>query len=202
MMMKRLSKIRQKSKNIGDGQNFEAAKIISSAKRPRNGELFFYGRSKNSGVVNSQCWVVDIEWSMIRTYYICKRQLMASAVFIFLHLNWSAVVTLDEILPNMWWVHCVAQKGEQLHFTNGEGYLLTAEVADDHRKNVVNIVEERFVAHNTRKVIRCYLSLMKTPVYWNGSWKATEIGGGEMNALCKRIRAGPAFWSDRCNIML
>ena len=98
------------------------------------------------------------------------------------------VVTLDEDTSK----HVVSvlrmQKGEQLHLANGEGYLLTAEVADDHRKKcVVNIVEERFVAHNTRKVTVA-ISLLKNAsrLEWFLE-KATEIGISEIvPLLCER----------------
>ncbi|MFT3825583.1 MAG: RsmE family RNA methyltransferase [Chitinophagaceae bacterium] len=98
------------------------------------------------------------------------------------------LITLDEDTSK----HIVnvlrMQQGEQLHLTNGEGYLLTAEIVEDHRKKcVVKIVEERFIAHDSRRVT-VGISLLKNAnrLEWFLE-KATEIGVNEIiPLLCER----------------
>ena len=112
-------------------------------------------------------------------------------------------VTLDEDTSK----HVVSVlrmgKGEQLHLTNGEGYLLTAEITDDHRKKcIVSIIDERFIAHDTRK-ITIGISLLKNVnrLEWFLE-KATEIGIQEIvPLLCERTER-QHFRHDRMKAVL
>jgi 16S rRNA (uracil1498-N3)-methyltransferase len=106
------------------------------------------------------------------------------------------------------------KKGERLNLTDGKGNLLTAEIADDHKKHCsVKIIDSRFTSpsaaeglpktrHDSRK-ITIAISLLKNSNRFE--WfleKATEIGIHEIIPLiCKRTEK-QKFREDRMQNIL
>ncbi|WP_205509353.1 RsmE family RNA methyltransferase [Longitalea arenae] len=80
------------------------------------------------------------------------------------------------------------KKGEQLHLTDGKGFLLVTAITDDHKKRCrVTVLKEQFVAPANRKT-SIAISLIKNSSRFE--WfleKATEIGISEIIPLiCDR----------------
>ena len=80
------------------------------------------------------------------------------------------------------------KSGEVLRITNGNGQLLTAEIAKDHKKNCeAKIIESKFIENSTRN-ISIAISLLKNTSRFE--WfleKATEIGIREIiPMICER----------------
>ena len=79
-------------------------------------------------------------------------------------------------------------EGEKLNLTDGKGNLITAEIADAHKKHCsVKIIDSRFTTHDSRKVTIA-ISLLKNNSRFE--WfleKAIEIGVSEIVPLiCER----------------
>jgi 16S rRNA (uracil1498-N3)-methyltransferase len=95
------------------------------------------------------------------------------------------------------------KKGEKVNLTDGQGNLLTAEIADDHKKRCgVKIIDSRLTSHDSRK-ITIAISLLKNSNRFE--WfleKATEIGVHEIVPLiCKRTEK-QKFREDRMQSIL
>jgi 16S rRNA (uracil1498-N3)-methyltransferase len=80
------------------------------------------------------------------------------------------------------------KKGEKLNLTDGKGNLITAEIAEAHKRHCeVSVVDSRLTIHGSRKII-IGISLLKNTGRFE--WfleKATEIGVSEIIPLiCER----------------
>lgn len=80
------------------------------------------------------------------------------------------------------------KKGEQLHLTDGKGFLLLTSIADDHKKRCrVKVLNEQFIPQSGRKT-SIAISLLKNASRFE--WfleKATELGITEIiPVLCDR----------------
>jgi len=80
------------------------------------------------------------------------------------------------------------KKGEQLHITNGKGFLLLTEITDDHKKRcTVKVLNEEFIQQPNRKT-SIAISLLKNANRFE--WfleKATELGIAEIiPMICDR----------------
>jgi 16S rRNA (uracil1498-N3)-methyltransferase len=80
------------------------------------------------------------------------------------------------------------KEGEKLNLTDGKGNLITAEIADAHKKHCsVKIVDSRLTAHDSRNVIIAISLLKNTSRFEWFLEKATEIGVSEIVPLiCER----------------
>ena len=79
-------------------------------------------------------------------------------------------------------------EGEKLNLTDGNGNLITAEIADTHKKRCrVEVIDSRLTTHNSR-LVTVAISLLKNSNRFE--WfleKATEIGVSEIIPLiCER----------------
>ena len=80
------------------------------------------------------------------------------------------------------------KEGEKLNLTDGKGNLITAEIADAHKKHCsVKIIDTRFTAQDSRKVTIAISLLKNTSRFEWFLEKATEIGVSEIIPLiCER----------------
>ena len=80
------------------------------------------------------------------------------------------------------------KEGEKLNLTDGKGNLITAEIADEHKKHCsVSIINSRFTAHVSRKITIAISLLKNTSRFEWFLEKATEIGVSEIIPLiCER----------------
>jgi 16S rRNA (uracil1498-N3)-methyltransferase len=80
------------------------------------------------------------------------------------------------------------KEGEKLNLTDGKGNLITAEIADAHKKHCsVKIVDSRLTGHDSRNVIIAISLLKNTSRFEWFLEKATEIGVSEIVPLiCER----------------
>ncbi len=80
------------------------------------------------------------------------------------------------------------KEGEKLNLTDGKGNLITAEIADAHKKHCsVKIIDSLFTTHDSRKVIIAISLLKNTSRFEWFLEKATEIGVSEIIPLiCER----------------
>ena len=80
------------------------------------------------------------------------------------------------------------KEGEKLNLTDGKGNLITAEIADAHKKHCsVKIIDTRFTTHDSRKVAIAISLLKNTSRFEWFLEKATEIGVSEIIPLiCER----------------
>lgn len=96
------------------------------------------------------------------------------------------------------------KQGDQLQLTDGKGHLLTAAIADDHKKKcTVRIVERSFKERNGRQV-SIGISLLKNVTRFE--WfleKATEIGVFEIIPLrCDRTEKQHVRFERLNNILV
>jgi len=112
-------------------------------------------------------------------------------------------ITLDEDTSK----HVVGvlrmKHGDQLHLTNGKGFLLTASIIDDHKKRCrVQVVNERFIQPTENKTTIA-ISLLKNANRFE--WfleKATELGITEIiPVVCNRSEK-QQFRYDRMHSIL
>lgn len=78
--------------------------------------------------------------------------------------------------------------GEQMHLTDGKGHLITAEIADDHKKKCIVKILSSVIRHPSTKKVTIAISLLKnnSRLEWFLE-KATEIGVTEIiPLLCTR----------------
>jgi len=115
----------------------------------------------------------------------------------------QAEITLDEDTSK----HVVnvlrMKKGEQLHLTNGKGFLLLTTITDDHKKRCqVKVVNEQFIPRSGRKT-SIAISLLKNAGRFE--WfleKATELGIAEIiPMICDRTEK-QHFRYDRMHSIL
>jgi len=80
------------------------------------------------------------------------------------------------------------KEGEKLNLTDGKGNLITAEIADAHKKHCsVKIIDTRYKTHDSRKVTIAISLLKNTSRFEWFLEKATEIGVSEIIPLiCER----------------
>ncbi|HMK20165.1 MAG TPA: RsmE family RNA methyltransferase [Chitinophagaceae bacterium] len=80
------------------------------------------------------------------------------------------------------------KEGEKLNLTDGKGNLITAEIADAHKKHCsVKIIDSLFTTHDSRKVTIAISLLKNTSRFEWFLEKATEIGVSEIIPLiCER----------------
>ena len=80
------------------------------------------------------------------------------------------------------------KEGEKLNLTDGKGSLITAEIADAHKKHCsVKIIDSQLTAHDSRKVTIAISLLKNTSRFEWFLEKATEIGISEIIPLiCER----------------
>jgi len=80
------------------------------------------------------------------------------------------------------------KEGEMLNLTDGKGSLITAQIADAHKKHCsVRIIDTRHTTHNSRKVTIAISLLKNTSRFEWFLEKATEIGVSEIIPLiCER----------------
>jgi len=80
------------------------------------------------------------------------------------------------------------KEGEKLNLTDGKGSLITAEIADAHKKHCsVKIIDTRYKTHDSRKVTIAISLLKNTSRFEWFLEKATEIGVSEIIPLiCER----------------
>lgn len=80
------------------------------------------------------------------------------------------------------------KEGEKLNLTDGKGNLITAEIADAHKKHCsVRITDSRRTTHDSRKVTIAISLLKSTSRFEWFLEKATEIGVSEIIPLiCER----------------
>jgi 16S rRNA (uracil1498-N3)-methyltransferase len=95
------------------------------------------------------------------------------------------------------------KKGEQLHLTNGKGFLLLTTITDDHKKRCqVKVVKEQFIPRSGRKT-SIAISLLKNAGRFE--WfleKATELGIAEIiPMICDRTEK-QHFRYDRMHSIL
>ena len=79
-------------------------------------------------------------------------------------------------------------EGEKLNLTDGNGNLITAEIADAHKKHCsVKIIDSLFTTHDSRKVTIAISLLKNTSRFEWFLEKATEIGVSAIVPLiCER----------------
>jgi 16S rRNA (uracil1498-N3)-methyltransferase len=115
----------------------------------------------------------------------------------------QAEITLDEDTSK----HVVnvlrMKKGEQLHLTNGKGFLLLTTIIDDHKKRCqVKVEKEQFIPRSGRKT-SIAISLLKNASRFE--WfleKATELGIAEIiPMICDRTEK-QHFRYDRMHSIL
>lgn len=103
-------------------------------------------------------------------------------------LTGQSEITLDEDTSK----HVVnvlrMKKGEQLHLTNGRGFLLLAGITDDHKKRcVVKVLNEQFIPQSGRKTSIAISLLKNTNRFEWFLEKATELGITEIiPMMCDR----------------
>ena len=80
------------------------------------------------------------------------------------------------------------KEGEKLNLTDGKGSLITAEIADAHKKHcLVKIINSRLTTHDSRKITIAISLLKNTSRFEWFLEKATEIGVSEIIPLiCER----------------
>ena len=80
------------------------------------------------------------------------------------------------------------KEGEKLNLTDGKGNLITAEIADAHKKHCsVKIIDSRFTTQDSRKVAIAISLLKNTSRFEWFLEKATEVGVSEIIPLiCER----------------
>jgi 16S rRNA (uracil1498-N3)-methyltransferase len=80
------------------------------------------------------------------------------------------------------------KEGEKLNLTDGKGNLITAEIADAHKKHCsVKIIDSQFTSHVSRKITIAISLLKNTNRFEWFLEKATEIGISEIIPLiCER----------------
>jgi len=80
------------------------------------------------------------------------------------------------------------KEGEKLNLTDGKGSLITAEIADAHKKHCsVKIIDSLLITHHSRKVTIAISLLKNTSRFEWFLEKATEIGVSEIIPLvCER----------------
>jgi 16S rRNA (uracil1498-N3)-methyltransferase len=96
------------------------------------------------------------------------------------------------------------KKGEQLHLTNGKGFLLLTAIVDDHKKRCrVQVLNERFIAASERKT-SIAISLLKNANRFE--WfleKATELGISEIiPMICDRTEKQQFRYDRMHNILV
>ena len=80
------------------------------------------------------------------------------------------------------------KEGEKLNLTDGKGSLITAEIADAHKKHCsVKVIDSLLITHHSRKVTIAISLLKNTSRFEWFLEKATEIGVSEIIPLvCER----------------
>lgn len=80
------------------------------------------------------------------------------------------------------------KKGEKLNLTDGKGNLITAEIADAHKKHcLVSIHDSQLTTHNSQRTTIAISLLKNTSRFEWFLEKATEIGVSEITPLiCER----------------
>ena len=95
------------------------------------------------------------------------------------------------------------KKGEQLNLTDGKGNLLTAEIADDHKKHCEAVIKSKIQTPKAKRHLSIGISLLKNTsrLEWFLE-KVTEIGIHEIIPLvCERTEK-QKFRADRMQNIL
>jgi 16S rRNA (uracil1498-N3)-methyltransferase len=95
------------------------------------------------------------------------------------------------------------KRGDKLNLTDGNGHLISTEIADDHKKHCrVNVIGKRFITKDEQK-ITIAISLIKNASRFE--WfleKATEIGVSEILPLICQRTEKEKFRVDRMKNIL